>query len=333
MKWKSLLLSAMLVLSFALPANAASFGSEPGVPTDKTWSVQFNTTIDEDSLDEVYVTKEGSSAQLQQSISLSSEDTVSIEAPDEGYQPSQSYTLHIGGITSSAGVSMTEETTYDFTIQEENKKSATVTRVVDGDTIEVNVDGETEDVRMLLVDTPETKHPSKPVQPFGPEASEFAKEKLSGKEITLEFDGPKRDKYDRLLAYVWVDDKNFNKMLLEEGLARYAYVYDPPYTYSQEFMKAQNRAKDAEKGIWSIDGYVTEDGFNSDATEEETGTGDDNTNDGYTGPYDPSGDDRNCGDFDTQEEAQSFFEAAGGPDSDPHRLDGDGNGVACESLP
>lgn len=111
-----------------------------------------------------------------------------------------------------------------------------VTRIVDGDTIEINYEGKTESVRLLLVDTPETKHPNLPVQPFGPEASEFAEKTLAGKTVQVEFDGPKRDKYDRLLAYLWIDGKNFNKMLLENGLARYAYVYDPPYKY-QETMK------------------------------------------------------------------------------------------------
>ncbi len=133
---------------------------------------------------------------------------------------------------------------------------------------------------------------------------------MSGREVKLKFDGPKRDKYDRLLAYVWVDGKNFNKMLLEEGLAHYAYVYDPPYTHLQEFIKAQTKAMNNKLGIWSIDGYVTEDGFNADAAEDEDD--DTSTDDGYAGPYDPYGDDRNCGDFSTQEDAQAFFEAAGG---------------------
>jgi micrococcal nuclease len=57
------------------------------------------------------------------------------------------------------------------------------------------------------------------------------------------------------------------------------------------------------------------------------------TGSSYSGPYDPSGPDRDCGDFSTHAEAQAFFETAGGPTRDPHRLDGDGDGVACENLP
>ncbi|WP_277680034.1 thermonuclease family protein [Gracilibacillus dipsosauri] len=233
-----------------------------------------------------------------------------------------------------------------------NLSLATVTRIVDGDTIEINLDGKTESVRLLLVDTPETVHPSKPVQPFGPEASEFAKNVLSGKEVKVEYDGPKRDKYDRLLAYLWVDGKNFNQMLLEEGLARLAYVYDPPYTHMDAFTKAQTKAMNAGKGIWSRDGYVQSDGFNyeekkvatnnssestsnssSESNNEEEKQSSESTNNTSGLKYDPNGPDRNCGDFDTQDEAQQFFEAAGGPSNDPHGLDRDKDGVVCESLP
>lgn len=103
---------------------------------------------------------------------------------------------------------------------------------------------------MLLVDTPETVHPSKPVEPFGPEASNFTKDTLKvGKTVELEYDGPERDKYDRLLGYIWVEGQIINQMLLEKGLARLAYVYDPPYTHFDSFMKAQNREKEGKLGI------------------------------------------------------------------------------------
>jgi len=102
----------------------------------------------------------------------------------------------------------------------DNTIPATVVRVVDGDTLKATVDGKEETVRLILVDTPETVHPSKPVQPFGPEASEFAKKTLEGKEVELELDVSERDQYGRILAYVWIGDKMFNEMLLEKGLAR-----------------------------------------------------------------------------------------------------------------
>ncbi|WP_235988916.1 thermonuclease family protein [Aquibacillus kalidii] len=237
--------------------------------------------------------------------------------------------------TSSSATEVESDVTSEMN---SNLVEATVTRIVDGDTIEVSINGKEDVIRLLLVDTPETKHPSLPVQDFGPEASQFAKDTLTGKNVQIEKDGPERDKYDRLLAYLWVDGKMFNQLLLEEGLARLAYVYDPPYTHYEAYMKAQNRAKDAGKGIWRIDGYVTEEGFNqpepvAKTEPEPTPDAETEQNNSSSLNYDPNGIDRNCGDFDTQQEAQDFYEAAGGPTQDPHRLDGnDNDGLVCESL-
>lgn len=188
-----------------------------------------------------------------------------------------------------------------------------VTEVVDGDTIRIEKNGEEQSVRLLLVDTPETNHPSLPVQPFGKEASAFAEKRLEGEEIKLEYDGPKRDKYDRLLAYIWIDGSLFNEELLEQGLARYAYEYDPPYEYTERLKEAERKARQEDRAIWSKQGYVTEEGFQADAR--------------------ASFNDRDCSDFDTQAEAQRFFEQEGGPEQDPHQLDGnDQDGIVCESL-
>ncbi len=143
-----------------------------------------------------------------------------------------------------------------------------VTYVVDGDTLDLIINNKEERVRLLLVDTPETKHPSKPVQPFGPEASQFAKDTLEGKEVTIELDISERDKYGRLLAYVWIDGKMFNEMLLEQGLARVAYVYAPNTKYVDQFYEIQKQAQKQGIGIWSIENYATEEGF----IEEEAST-------------------------------------------------------------
>lgn len=137
---------------------------------------------------------------------------------------------------------------------------AVVTYVTDGDTIKATVNGKEETIRMILVDTPETKHPNKPVQPFGPEASEFTKKMLSGKKIGLEKDVSERDRYGRLLAYIWVDGKLFNQMLIEKGLARVA-VYQPDIKYLDEFRNIQSKAQKAGIGIWSIENYAQEDGY------------------------------------------------------------------------
>jgi micrococcal nuclease len=209
-----------------------------------------------------------------------------------------------------------------------NLISAKVTKVVDGDTIEVTFDGRSEKVRLLLVDTPETVHPNKPVQPFGPEASKFAKETLSDQLVGIEIDVSERDKYGRLLAYVWIGDQIFNEMLLERGLARVAYVIPPNVKYVDRFREVQSKSQQEGIGIWSLENYAQEDGFNyeEDTTEEQ----DSNTS---NNKYDPNDPDRDCGDFSSQAEAQAFYEAAGGPDKDPHRLDRDKDGTACDSLP
>ncbi|WP_162356819.1 thermonuclease family protein [Metabacillus mangrovi] len=144
---------------------------------------------------------------------------------------------------------------------------ATVIRAVDGDTLEVKVSdtGKTEKIRLILVDTPETKHPQLGVQPFGKEASAFTADELTGKNVELEKDVTERDRYGRVLAYVWIDGVNFNKLLIEKGLARVA-IYQPDVKHVDEFRAAQEKAQQAGKGIWSIENYVQEDGY---VTKEE----------------------------------------------------------------
>ncbi|MFC4403441.1 thermonuclease family protein [Gracilibacillus xinjiangensis] len=201
------------------------------------------------------------------------------------------------------------------TTSAENLEAAKVLRVVDGDTVKVIYKGNEETVRLLLVDTPETKHPDLPIQPFGPEASSFAEETLTGKEIQLEFDGPERDKYDRLLSYIWVDGKNFNQLLIEEGLARYAYVYDPPYIHQDEMKAAEDSAKSNGRGIWSIQGYVTEDGFNHDIEVKE-----ENKTDQEDIYY------NNC----TEAREAGVTPLYDGDPGYRTQMDGDDDGIACE---
>ena len=158
-------------------------------------------------------------------------------------------------------VSQVESLFKEEVVLEEHE--AEVVRVVDGDTVIVKTDeGAEERVRLLLIDTPESVHPTEPEQLFGKESSEYAKEVLKeGDVIKLEIGKPERDRYDRLLAYIWIDDVNFNQLMIEKGYARVGYVYEPNTKYLNEFEKAEREAKDERKNIWSIDGYVTEDGF------------------------------------------------------------------------
>ncbi|SFD61495.1 micrococcal nuclease [Bacillus sp. 491mf] len=141
--------------------------------------------------------------------------------------------------------------------------NATVMKNIDGDTLKVKLEnGKEETVRFLLVDTPETKHPRLGVQPFGPEASAFTKKYASeGKKVQLELDVSDREKYGRLLVYVWVDGQMLNRLLVEQGLARVAYIYAPNTKYVDYLREFQTKAQANKKGIWSVENYATDNGF------------------------------------------------------------------------
>ncbi|MEC2307581.1 thermonuclease family protein [Bacillus atrophaeus] len=141
--------------------------------------------------------------------------------------------------------------------------NVTLNKTVDGDTIKVNYKGEVETVRYLLIDTPETKKPNACVQPYGEDASERNKELVNSGKLQLEFDeGDRTDKFGRMLAYVYVDEKSVQETLLKEGLARVAYVYEPNTKYIDQFKKDEEEAKSEKLSIWSKNGYVTDKGFN-----------------------------------------------------------------------
>ena len=121
-----------------------------------------------------------------------------------------------------------------------------VTRVIDGDTIEIEGG---EHVRYIGIDTPETVDPRKPVQCFGIEASKKNKELVEGKTVRLEKDITDRDKYNRLLRYVWVDSLFVNLELVKQGFAT-SYSYPPDIKYQKEFLAAEKEAREAERGLW-----------------------------------------------------------------------------------
>lgn len=126
----------------------------------------------------------------------------------------------------------------------------TVTEVIDGDTIAVTREGESDTVRLLGVDTPETKHPDRPVGCFGPEAAAFTASRLAGREVVLETDVEVRDLYDRRLAYVTVDGEHFNETLLREGYATLL-VIPPNDRYGRSLLRAELDARSAQRGLWS----------------------------------------------------------------------------------
>jgi len=121
-----------------------------------------------------------------------------------------------------------------------------VRRVIDGDTLEL---GTGEDVRLIGVDTPETKHPKKPVQRFGQEAAAFTKRLVEGHEVRLEYDQQRTDKYGRTLAYVYLADGTFlNAEIIRQG---YGFAYTRfPFKYLEEFRRLEREAREAKRGLW-----------------------------------------------------------------------------------
>jgi len=204
---------------------------------------------------------------------------------------------------------------------EEQELLFKVVRVIDGDTIKLE-NGEV--VRYIGIDTPETVHPSKPVQCFGKEASDKNRELVEGKLVKLEKDITDQDKYGRLLRYVWLGDLFVNDYLVREGYA-YVYTYPPDVKYSEQFAQAQQEAEGNDRGLWAgcLEPEVTEEippslPVESTPSQEEIIC----SHNAY-----------NCSDFSTHAEAQSIYEYCGGVTNDIHRLDADKDGLACESLP
>ena len=124
-----------------------------------------------------------------------------------------------------------------------------VVKVVDGDTIELE-GGET--VRYIGIDTPETSPPLTPIECYGPQATEYNKSLLEGKEVILKRVIKNRDKFGRILRYVYVDDIFVNLNLVEEGYARNLQVL-PNVSYSRQFEIAETKAQNNKKGIWDED--------------------------------------------------------------------------------
>ena len=143
---------------------------------------------------------------------------------------------------------------------------ALVTRVVDGDTIEVRLDSKTEDVRLIGVDTPETVKPDTPVQCFGERASHFTKRRLTGRRVRLVFGVERRDVYGRLLAYVYLPQRTlsapktgkshpryrfFNPILVRRGLAR-SLTIPPNDRFAPRFRRLELSAARTGRGLWSV---------------------------------------------------------------------------------
>lgn len=242
-----------------------------------------------------------------------------------------------------------------------NVLNATVTRIIDGDTVEVELEnGTTDTIRMLGVDTPETTLSDVDPTQYGYEdttetrdfaynvgedATGYAEQRLAGQQVQVVMDpeSDSRGYYDRRLAYIYVGGQDFTRALLANGLAR---MYDSEMSKRGEYESVEANARQQGVGIW---GYGQGSESEPAATSTSASAGSDETSassDGEVGNENRSGsggaldtptpsggedDPYDCSDFSSQEQAQEWFES-NDPDADPAGLDSDGNGQACESL-
>lgn len=205
----------------------------------------------------------------------------------------------------------------------DKKKLFKVVKVIDGDTITVNIRGKNESVRLLGIDTPETIDPRKPIQCFGKAASDKMKSFVLGKFVKLVDDSTQgnRDKYKRLLRYAYLPDSRatfINGEMVKQGFAFSYRQY--PTKMLEKFNNFEKYARENNLGLWGScpTNSTTKQSLPQNSVESATSY---------------SGEDKDCSDFATHQKAQAFFISQGGPASDPHKLDADNDGLACESLP
>lgn len=202
-----------------------------------------------------------------------------------------------------------------------------VVKVVDGDTLVIAMNGKSETLRLIGIDTPETVDPRKTVQCFGKEASEKAKDLLSGNSVRLEMDVPQgeRDKYGRRLAYAYLPSgMNVAEYMIAEGYG-HEYTYNIPYKYQTDFKAAEQKAREEKRGLWADDACA------KSASSFELSAS--SNSEIQNGKFECSKNTYNCSSFKTQAEAQAAFESCGGNGNDIHKLDSDSDGEVCESLP
>ncbi len=128
-----------------------------------------------------------------------------------------------------------------------------INHFIDGDTISVNMNGQAETVRFIGVDTPETHKPNTPVQCFGPDAAAFTKATIGSQSVRLVSDSlsTNRDRYNRLLRYIYLPNgTDLDELLIQRGYG-FAYVYFP-FTKSQQFLADEHAAQSAKLGLWNV---------------------------------------------------------------------------------
>ena len=212
------------------------------------------------------------------------------------------------------------------------EKSFIVEKVIDGDTIRLE-NGEV--VRYIGIDTPEI---SQGKECFSEQATVKNKELVLGKNVRLEKDVSETDRYGRLLRYVYVNEGGVevfvNEALVRDGFASAA-TYPPDITYFSLFVDAERQAREDVVGLW---GECAREGVSRVPGVSQVSRGEINDQNyinktEVAGNWECSSNTYNCTDFKTHAEAQAVFDSCGGISNDIHKLDSDGDGVACESLP
>lgn len=137
--------------------------------------------------------------------------------------------------------------------------------VIDGDTIKIKNNNKEQTIRLLLIDTPELNHSKTGKQKYSEEAKAFIGIMIrNAKQISIEKDVSEKDKYGRLLAYVYADGKSVQEALLSKGLARVAYIFKPNIKNVNAYRNVENMAKSKKIGVWSINNYAKDDGFHAE---------------------------------------------------------------------
>ena len=239
-----------------------------------------------------------------------------------------SFALFLSGFNTKTAFSYVET-------QRDKQKLFKVIKVTDGDTITVNVRGKNESLRLLGIDTPETVDPRKPIQCFGKAASDKMKSFVLGKYVRLVDDATQgnRDKYKRLLRFVYLPDSKatfINGEMVKQGFAFSYRQY--PTKMLDKFNAFEKYARENNLGLWgscplSIPYPTVKQTITTNPPFQKINQAPVQTGTSYAGG------DKDCSDFATHASAQAFFVSQGGPGSDPHRLDADKDGLACESLP
>jgi micrococcal nuclease len=240
---------------------------------------------------------------------------------------SPSTTLGLSTATTSGATVPPAPTTTTTALPRPGGDVVTVSAIVDGDTIEVSSGDK---VRLIGVDTPETKHPSEPIECFGAQATAHITDLIGpGADVRLVYDVERTDRFGRILAYVYraTDGLFVNLAMVRDGFAVVA-TFPPNVVHVEEFRAAEQEARENNSGLWAACGGA---GTPVDQPKEPT-LAPPSSEGRKPGGGGGAIADRNCGDFSSQEQAQVFYEAEGGPQQDPHGLDRDSDGQACESL-